>query len=255
MPKGVYVRNPETREKISRAHVEKHTAKLREVDGRWRVSKLLRQGATLKQIHQQTGLSIDRIKQYREESLKRVKDLPVDESVIEIPDGGWKAMSKSFASASAEAERARAFNLRMRALPYPDIARVLDVAEATVRQWVQDELERREREDFQDIGAHRRMELERLDAMMAAIMTPATGVTADGKKTQVVLEAMDRMLKLMDMRAKLLGLNAPQTVDINQRIEILALQYEYDVDELKDIARDVIQQRVKTKSLPVKMSP
>ena len=57
------------------------------------------------------------------------------------------------------------------------------------------------------------------------------------------------MMKLMDMKAKLLGLNAPQTVDINHRLEVLAFEFGYDIEQLQDIARDVIAQRLGNKAL------
>jgi oligoendopeptidase F len=58
-----------------------------------------------------------------------------------------------------------------------------------------------------------------------------------------VYKAMDRAVALMDMRAKLLGLNAPQKIDLEERLVVISKEYKYDIDELKEIAAEVVAAR------------
>jgi hypothetical protein len=76
---------------------------------------------------------------------------------------------------------------------------------------------------LRELGAERKeltaeyldLELARLDALQSAIWTMAIG----GKKDPS-LWAVDRILQIMEMRAKLLGLNAPTKVSIDWRKEL-----------------------------------
>lgn len=221
-----------------------HIRRARDVENRVIVSRLVRLGANLKTIRQETGLSIKRIKRYREVSLNRLIKMTATRPTL--PTVPRKVLSRT---PLEEVLAKKAFELRKRAISYEDIATAIEQPEEKVRDWIREEIQRRDIEDLNETALHRRLELERIDAMMAAIMTPATGIDKHGRSVQVSVNAIDRMIRLMEARAKLLGLHAPQTVDINQRIELLAIQYEYDVDELKDIARDVLQRRHK-KALP-----
>lgn len=134
----------------------------------------------------------------------------------------------------------RAYDLRKRAIPFDEIAEILGRSEADCRRAVNERLRRLEQDEVQDASLAKRLMLEQIDAMIAAITVPATGRDIDGNPAPVVLEAIDRMVKLFDRKAKLLGLDAPQKVDINHRLEILAQDNGYDVEELRQIASDVI---------------
>ena len=79
----------------------------------------------------------------------------------------------------------------------------------------------------------RRLEVARLDALLAGIWSEATG----GK-----LFAIDRVLMIMDRRAKLLGLDAPQKVDHEHRIQMLAEANGFDPDEAVEEARRVLRE-------------
>jgi hypothetical protein len=86
--------------------------------------------------------------------------------------------------------------------------------------------------------------------MARAVSERATGVRSDGSRTEDIdLKAQENMLKILKQKADLLGLNAPQRVDIEQRIEIIAKEGGYDIQELREIARDVMESAGYNKTL------
>jgi hypothetical protein len=68
----------------------------------------------------------------------------------------------------------------------------------------------------------RALELERLDAMLRAVWPSAL----EGE-----VRSIDTVLRLMDRRARYLGLDAPARVDVEGRIRILALELGIDPDD------------------------
>lgn len=136
----------------------------------------------------------------------------------------------------------QAFALRKRQLPYDEIAQLTGRTEQECRDAVVTRLRELQHDELADTNTARRMMLEQIDAMIAAITVPATGRDIDGKPAPVVLDAIDRMVKLMDRKAKLLGLDAPQKVDLNHRIAVLSEESGYDLQELQGILKDVLSE-------------
>jgi hypothetical protein len=116
------------------------------------------------------------------------------------------------------AERdARAFELRKMGLSYRRIASALDISESTAHAGVQRVLQKIGRQLAENNGDVLRMELERLDQLMSQIW-PLTRERkleirdADGNPSEITLppdlDAVDKVVKLMDRRAKLLGMDS-----------------------------------------------
>lgn len=89
-------------------------------------------------------------------------------------------------------------------LSYRQIAEGLNVSVGTVASDVKRLLDRWKKEQVTIVDDVVRVEVQRLDRAMAAIWTKVQGGD---------LEAIDRMVKLMERRAKLLGLDAPKRVE------------------------------------------
>lgn len=71
------------------------------------------------------------------------------------------------------------------------------------------ELERTRNEMAEDVEAVRQLELDRLDALFKSLWIRAAGPNSD-------YQAIDRALRIMDRRAKMLGLDAPaETINTN----------------------------------------
>jgi hypothetical protein len=80
----------------------------------------------------------------------------------------------------------------------------------------------------------RKLELDRLDALLEAIWPLA--LSPD-------LKAQEQVLRLMDRRAKYLGLDAPVKVDIEGDIRLLAAQLGIDPDQAVAEAELIIRER------------
>jgi hypothetical protein len=134
-----------------------------------------------------------------------------------------------------------AFELRTKAYPYHEIAAVLGCSEQEARNAVKTRLHFLEQDELTETSLARRLHLEQIDMLLRGVMADALGENDLDRPT--VYKAMDRAVALMDMRAKLLGLNAPQKIDLEERLVVISKEYKYDIDELKEIAAEVVAAR------------
>lgn len=125
----------------------------------------------------------------------------------------------------AAEKRRQALDLRTSGLTYQQIAHELGYRSAGyVCDIVRAELDKLPKEPAEAV---RQLELTRLDAMLL-------GLWAEAKAGRWL--AVDRVLAIMDRRARLLGLDAPVTVDLMPRIRAeaarLAEEYALDADAI-----------------------
>ena len=114
--------------------------------------------------------------------------------------------SKASARRLAAREREiKALELRKAGATYVQIAEALGISRAGAHKVVLRALARLEKEAGEEAEHLRRLEIERLDAMLLAIWPHV-------KKGS--LGAIDRAIRIMERRAKLLGLDAPTKADI-----------------------------------------
>ncbi|WP_327088546.1 hypothetical protein OIE66_40560 [Nonomuraea sp. NBC_01738] len=121
---------------------------------------------------------------------------------------------------------ARACEMRARNMPYSEIAAELGISKSQAWEGVQRALADTVREPADDV---RRLELLRLDELARAareVMGATHYVVSQGKVVRLtrggapleddgpVLAAIDRLLKIQERRARLLGLDSPQRVSI-----------------------------------------
>lgn len=126
----------------------------------------------------------------------------------------------------------RALQLRIQGMPYWQIAEELDADEVTVTGWVTTQLRGLRGEEVRNADVARQLHLERLDAMMQAAWPKA--LAGNESSASIVLRCMERS-------SKLLGLDAPQKVDITHRLRLLAEAEGLDYQELLAEANDVIK--------------
>jgi hypothetical protein len=129
----------------------------------------------------------------------------------------------------------KALQLRIQGMPYHQIAEELGAEEWQVAEWVTNQLRGLRGEEVRNADVARQLHLERLDALMQANWLKAMEGNADS--STIVLRCMERS-------SKLLGLDAPQKVDITHRLRLMAEQEGLDYEELLAEAQSVI------KSLP-----
>ncbi len=119
-------------------------------------------------------------------------------------------------------KRRQALSMREMGYSYEEIAQALGwTSRATAYAFVKRALKATYQEPADEV---RKLELKRLDRLTRAIWQKATGkVNSDGTVEPPDLFALDRLLKLMNRRAALLGLDAPVKVktDITSKGEAL----------------------------------
>lgn len=135
-------------------------------------------------------------------------------------------------SINAREKERQAISLRLTGATLWQIAQALGYNnESSVRSAIERGLNRAVAEPADKMRA---LELERLDRMLHAIWP-----TAINGPTQERLQAIDRILKIMDRRAKLMGLDAPLRVDYRRMVRNVALELGLSDDERKELDRDV----------------
>jgi hypothetical protein len=135
-------------------------------------------------------------------------------------------MARSRRSIEQIERDARAVELRRRHLNYRQIARELDLSASTAYEAVQRGLADTIAETNDEV---RRQELERLDDLARVslrVLAKTHVVVSQGRVAKhpdtgevlvddgPILAAIDRLLKIQDRRAKLLGLDAPAKVEV-----------------------------------------
>jgi len=105
--------------------------------------------------------------------------------------------------------------LRKGGATYAMIGADLGVSEARAHQIVNDALTATVAEPTEQV---RKLEIERIDHMLSVVWPTATNAmsevtTVDASLLEMILKAQAGVLKLMERRAKLTGLNAPEKVE------------------------------------------
>lgn len=105
----------------------------------------------------------------------------------------------------ASERRARAFRLRLAGAKFREIGQQLGCTEQRAHQIITDEIARISEKCTELAEQVRTLELERLDVLQMGCWRNAT---------QGNLGSVDRVLRIMERRAKLLGLDAPDQVQL-----------------------------------------
>lgn len=137
--------------------------------------------------------------------------------------------------------RAQCLYLRKAMVPFDLMAQHLGISTAEARRYTAEAINELQRSEQFNADMHRQLMIEQIDQMIAAIHAPATGYDLKGQRVSVVFEAIDKMLKLMRQKAELMGINQPPPMDIRFKLQQLAEEGQYDIVDLEDIARDVLQ--------------
>jgi len=127
------------------------------------------------------------------------------------------------------AKRLEALELRKRGMTYRQIADTMGCHVGTAHQWVSmafDELVVQVNETAETV---RQMELDRLDTLQEAVWTECL----IGDKA-----AITTMLRVMERRSKLLGLDTPQQVDQTVRILMDSIDTGLAGDDITNLPQD-----------------
>jgi transposase len=131
------------------------------------------------------------------------------------------------------ARRAEAIKLRVRGKTMREIAAELGVGLATAHDDVRRMMTETAQEAEGNVQAQRGLELLRLERALQVIESVlANSEGADGGD-ELQLKTLDRLVKIQDQRAKLLGLYAPERKEVDARVAAVELD---ELDALKAAA-------------------
>jgi len=102
----------------------------------------------------------------------------------------------------------KAYQLRIAGLSYRKIGEQLGINFQTAFNYVKETLDNLRRDCTELAETYRDMELVRLDEMQTAIYT---------KILKGDLNAIDRLLRVMERRSRLLGLDAPKQIEVDSK--------------------------------------
>lgn len=117
----------------------------------------------------------------------------------------------------------QALSLRASGATYRQIAETLDISVGVAHNYVQNALKDVQQEIDKEADMLRALEVERLDQMLLALAPMLRANQREGRTAN--LGAIDRALKIMERRAKLLGLDAPVRSDLTSGDRPVAIQF------------------------------
>lgn len=121
------------------------------------------------------------------------------------------------------ARRAEAIKLRVRGKTIREIAAELGIGVATAHDDVRTAMTEIAQEAEGNVLAQRGTELARLERALGVVESVLTSApTVDGGD-ELQLKALDRLVKIQDQRAKLLGLYAPERKEIDAKVASVGL--------------------------------
>lgn len=149
------------------------------------------------------------------------------------PYGSYTNLKRSIMNDVPDKE-SKVLELRKRGMSYDAIAKELGYADRTgphqvVKRW----LERIKTENYHSMEELREIELQKLDDMLEKNNKQMDLILTSGldplEITKVMAKLQDTQLKIMDRRAKLVGLDAPTRVETN-----VTMSHEDALKELED---------------------
>ena len=111
--------------------------------------------------------------------------------------------------------QSKAMQLRVRGFSFPKIAKALGCSTGTAFNDYTAAMKRLAEETKESADQVRSVELARLDKMTRALEFAAFGESPDDSPNALDIKAIDALLKVSDRRAKLLGLDAPEDINLN----------------------------------------
>jgi transposase-like protein len=118
--------------------------------------------------------------------------------------GNRKKSPTPGATEAAAKNQCAAYEMKIRGMTYRQIAKEIGVSPKTAHKYVNDALEEYIAATAESVEILRTIELQKLDELESVLLPLA--LKGD-------LQAADRVLKIQERRAKLLGLEAPQKVE------------------------------------------
>jgi len=121
------------------------------------------------------------------------------------------------------ARQAEAIKLRVRGKSVREIAELLGVSKSQAHIDVRAAMASTAKEAEENVNEQRGLELGRLERALEVVESVLTNSNGAEEGDELALKALDRLVKIQDQRAKLLGLYAPEKKDITGKIAAVGL--------------------------------
>jgi len=242
-----------TQKKYFKGYYSRQAQAIYTLQMREAIMRRTQEGYTDEQIAQELGQTEATIRRYRKAAMAHPRALPPpdepgtsDEPRRKIPPkgpgpgphrpGSRKSPMEILPPADVDKYRAVCLAMRKQAIPFDEMARTLGITEKEARRYTADALRGLSDSETTHAELERRLMVEQIDAMIRSAYVMATR-TEDLPPN---LDAQDRIIKLLDRKAKLLGLDQVPAQDIRVKLQQLSQEGNYDLEELEDIARVVL---------------
>lgn len=242
-------------------YFRRHADEIYELQMREAVVRLTRDGVPDPEIGAQLGATPHEVRGWRRRAINRSINRARGrrgkaQSMLGLPSGKLSGFPPGYGpgprasvdpdeiidSPEAEQLRERCLFLRKSMMPYAKMAQILAITEKEARTYTYEAIEQLEKSERMNADLERRLMIEQIDQMIAAIHAPSTGLDIEtGSYRSVDYRAIDRMLKLFEKKADLLGLTTPPAIDIRLKLQSLAAEGGYDIVDLEEVAREVLQ--------------
>lgn len=167
------------------------------------------------------------------------------EEFIEVKEEDINPRLKAALEMPSDALRYYVFKLRKEGKSYIEIQQITGVEQKLARRWVSVELSILDGDELKNRDLARRMQLERTEALLSAVWTQATRQpTEEFPQQGPDLEAARTALRILERQSKLLGLDSPPKVDIEERVRLMARRIGVDEDEVLSYAIETIQHKI-----------
>lgn len=230
-----------------------------ELQTREHIVRRKNEGASFEEIAKELGQSRVTVWRYYRKTMDRVVDMvpydPKSERFDEDlpwnrPGSRWPHPDDVLDPPDEVLLKKEALALAKAAKPIDVIANQLGISEKKAREYITGELSSLEKSELNEASLQRRLMIEQINEMIEGVYAPATGNHPTKGKVAPVLEAVDRLMKLLKQKAELMGLDRPQYTDIDMKLMALAEEAGYDIEELHEVARDVLlKHRIKIPGL------
>lgn len=241
--------------------------RLRHLENRCKIVELrTKHGWSIKQISEELGIPKVKVEWYLEWSLQRVLQLqgtgmavprktprprlkptatlptiPGPMAPIFLPSASSVSTPSSSPGPSEDPSiQLAAFRMRTSMVPLDEIADALGITPAETAKAIRIHADALNTSEISNTETSRRLQVEQIDRALRALTPMVYGTDEDGIERKVILEAVDRFVKLLTLKSKLLGLDAPMKIDMEVRLQKIAEGGEYDFDTLRAIFEEVV---------------
>lgn len=131
------------------------------------------------------------------------------------------------------ARKAEAIRLRVRGKTIREIATELGISVGQAHKDLRAAMSETAREAEENVVEQRGLELNRLERALEVVENVLTNSVGAEEGDELSLKALDRLVKIQEQRAKLLGLYAPEKKDVTARVAAVGLD---EIDAMKATA-------------------